>query len=198
MTEPTTRRGRESKARIVVAAAALMYERGVTATSVEDVLAASGTGKSQLYHYFSSKEDLVAAVLRHQLGLVLEEQNRFRLDTWEGVQGWFDTMVAMQQTSRRFLGCPLGSLAGQVTEQGERLRSEASQAFSRWEAALAHGLDGMQKRGLLSHDADPPVLAEATIATLQGGYLLTSAKRDIRPMRNAVAAARRYLESFAS
>ncbi len=67
MPEPITRRGKVTKARIVELAAALMYERGVSATSIEDILTASGTGKSQLYHYFSSKEELVAEVLRHQL-----------------------------------------------------------------------------------------------------------------------------------
>jgi len=59
MREPTTRRGRDTRRRIVAVAAELMYERGVGATSVEDVLAASGTGKSQFYHYFSSREELL-------------------------------------------------------------------------------------------------------------------------------------------
>jgi len=75
MPEPTTRRGKDTKGRIVELAAALMYERGVSATSIEDILAASGTGKSQFYHYFSSKEELIAEVLRHQLQQVLQEQS---------------------------------------------------------------------------------------------------------------------------
>ena len=85
MPEPITRRGKVTKGRIVELAAALMYERGVSATSIEDILTASGTGKSQLYHYFSSKEELVAEVLRHQLQQVLQQQSLFHLDTWEGI-----------------------------------------------------------------------------------------------------------------
>ncbi len=81
VTVPRTRRGRDSKARIVAAAAGLMYEHGVTATSVDDVLKASGAGKSQFYHYFSSREELIAEVLRHQLGVVLEEQGAG--STWQ-------------------------------------------------------------------------------------------------------------------
>ncbi|MBA3306757.1 MAG: helix-turn-helix transcriptional regulator, partial [Thermoleophilaceae bacterium] len=63
--EPKTTRGRERKSAIIEAAAALMHERGVRATGLEDVLLASGAGKSQFYHYFSSKDDLAAAVLEH-------------------------------------------------------------------------------------------------------------------------------------
>jgi ABC-type Fe2+-enterobactin transport system substrate-binding protein len=38
---------------------------------------------------------------------------------------------------------------------------------------------------------------QSTIAVLQGGYLLSSTKRDIRPMRNALAAALGQLKSYA-
>ena len=37
----------------------------------------------------------------------------------------------------------------------------------------------------------------STIAALQGGYLVSSAKRDIRPMRYALAAAPGQLKSYA-
>lgn len=197
MPEPITRRGKVTKGRIVELAAALMYERGVSATSIEDILAASGTGKSQLYHYFSSKEELVAEVLRHQLQHVLQQQSLFHLDTWEGISAWLQAMVDMQQHQRSYRGCPLGSIASELVDQGEPLRSQAADAFTRWESSLVGGLRTMQARGLLRSDTDPYALAESTIAVLQGGYLVSSTKRDIRPMRNALAAALGQLKSYA-
>ena len=198
MPEPTTARGRSTKGRIVQAAAQLMYERGVSATSIDDVLAASGTGKSQLYHYFSSKEELVAEVLRHQLEQVLQEQSAFPIDTWEGITAWFQAMVDMQQDRRGYRGCPLGSITGQVLDQGEPLRSRAADAFTRWESSLSDGLRAMQATGLLRDDADPDALAESTIAVVQGGYLISSTKRDVRPMRGALTAALGQLRSYAT
>jgi TetR/AcrR family transcriptional repressor of nem operon len=198
MPEPITRRGKVTKGRIVELAAALMYERGVSATSIEDILAASGTGKSQFYHYFSSKEELVAEVLRHQLQHVLQEQSLFQLDTWEGIAAWFQAMVDMQQNQRGYRGCPLGSIASELVDQGDALRSQAAAAFTRWESPLGDGLQAMQSSGLLRDDADPDALAESTIAVLEGGYLLSAAKRNIRPMRNALAAALDHLRSYAS
>ncbi len=198
MLEPSTPRGREVKGGIVAVAAALMYERGVNAVSIEDIVTASGTGKGQFYHYFSSKEELVSEVLRHQLDRVLDEQSLFQLDTWQGIHSWFDALVEMQETRREFRGCPLGSIASEVIDHGEHLRSRAADAFSRWESVLAAGLRGMLARGALRPDADPDALAEATIAILQGGYLLTSVKRNVRPMRSAVAAASSHLHSSAS
>lgn len=174
-----------------------MYERGVNATSVEDVLAASGTGKSQFYHYLSSREELVADVLSHQLDQILEEQSTFPLDTWTGIEAWFDAMLDRHESERGFHGCPLGSLVSEVLDQSECLRSRASDAFARWEASLADGLRTMRDEGRLREDADPAVLAEVVIAIVQGGYLLSSTRRQARPMRNALAAGLAHLTSYA-
>ena len=174
-----------------------MQRRGVAATSVDDVLAAAGVGKGQFYHYFAAKADLVEAVLCHQLGGVLREQGRFDVGTWEGIHGWLDAMLA-QHAARDFAGgCPLGSLVAEVADRDERLRTVAAEAFARWEGELAAGLRALQEAGGLRADADPAALAEEALASIQGGYLLATAKREARPMRNAIGAAFARLRSYA-
>jgi hypothetical protein len=137
-------------------------------------------------------------VLRHQLAVVLDEQARFRLDTWASVRDWLDALVEAQETRRRYRGCPLGSLAGEVVDGGDLLRQTAAEAFTRWEETLTDGLGSLQSAGRLRADVDLHALAQSTIATLQGGYLLTAAKREIGPLRNAAAAALRLLTSNAA
>lgn len=56
------------------AAADLIYEHGVERTSLDDVMAASGVSKSQLYHYFADKDALVLEVIAFQTGRVLDSQ----------------------------------------------------------------------------------------------------------------------------
>ncbi len=194
MREPTTRRGRDSKARIISAAAALMYQRGIRATSVDDILAASGAGKSQFYHYFPDKDALIIEVLAHQLDGILENQSGFALDSWDGIEIWFQTLIEAHESRLGLHGCPLGSIAGEVVEQ-EPLRLSAADALNRWESAWAAALEAMRRRGELEATADPPALAEALLAIVQGGYLLSSIKREVRPMRAAVQAALVYLRS---
>ncbi len=196
MTEPMTRRGRERKSAIVSAAAELMYERGVRATGLDDVLAAAGCGKGQLYHYFSSKDELGAAVLEHQLALVLGEVSQFRLDTWGGMRAWFDALAA-GQAKRGFRGCPVGSLAVEMSRADANSQRRVADAFARWERMLAEDLGRMKKQGRLTGSARPRALAQATLASIQGGYLLSTARRDITPMRAALAAAYAQLRSFA-
>ncbi len=185
---PKTSRGRERKQAIIEAAAALVYARGVRATSMDDVGRAAGVGKGQLYHYFSTREDLLGAVLEHQLDQVMGEYERFRTDTWKGLRRWFDALLEGQR-SRGFGGCPVGSLAAELSAESDELRACVAKAFDRWESSLAASLARMRTRGALSRSARPRELAQITLAAIQGGYLLSSAAADIRPMQRALAAA---------
>ena len=194
--QPETARGRETKARIVAAAAELMHLRGVRATSVDEVLSAAGAGKSQFYHYFSSKEDLIEAVLRHQLERVLGDLDRFDNATLEGIRSWLDSMLQEQQERGFRGGCPLGSLVAEVAGSDDGLRMRAAEAFSVWEDRLAVGLRALQERGELRGDAQPERLAEEAMASIQGGYLLSTTKREEGPMRAALTAVFDRLQSF--
>lgn len=195
MAEPKTARGRERKGAIISAAAALMYEHGVKATSVDDVLVASGCGKSQFYHYFSSKDDLVADVLELQLETVLGGVDDFRLDTWSGIRAWLDSLLAGQE-QRGFKGCPVGALAIELGGSSPSMQRHVAEAFSRWENRLADAFASMKKKELLEPRAQPVLLAEALLTAIQGGYLLSTARRDVRPMQTALAGAYAQLRAW--
>ncbi len=202
-TEPKTRRGQASRARIIATAAALMFAqgvRGVRATSLDDVLAAARVSKGQLYHYFADKDDLVRAVIARQTAQVLDAQRPLldRLDSWMAIEGWFDALVALQDAQDCVGGCPLGSLASELADQNEEARRDLVRSFDLWEGYLARGLEAMRVRGELAPTADPATLAAATMASIQGGLLLTQTRKTVRPLRLALDAALRYLRAFAA
>ncbi|WP_236726131.1 TetR/AcrR family transcriptional regulator [Mycobacterium avium] len=71
-----------------------MYQRGVSAASLDDVLAAAGCGKSQLYHYFTDRSELVQAVIDRQLELILANQPALnKVDSWAGLRRWADQIL---------------------------------------------------------------------------------------------------------
>lgn len=53
---------KSTKTRIVEAAWQLFYEHGYDATTVEDVVRASGTSKGSFYHYFEGKDALLGSL----------------------------------------------------------------------------------------------------------------------------------------
>jgi len=58
------------KEQIANIAAQLFAKHGYHATSINDIAAASGTAKSRLYHYFSSKEQLLYELLKDHAQLL--------------------------------------------------------------------------------------------------------------------------------
>jgi TetR/AcrR family transcriptional repressor of nem operon len=183
-----TRKGQATRERIVEAAAQLMFERGVAGTSTEEVQAAAQVSASQLYHYFADKRSLVRAVIAHLTEAVLGAQQPLlgRLDSIEALQAWRDVLVGMQLGRGCQGGCPIGSLASELSELDPDARADLVAGFARWEGAIRDGLRAMRARGELGRDADPDHLALATLAAVQGGLLLTQLRRDTAPLEAAL------------
>ncbi len=185
---PLTRKGQETRQRIVDAAAGLIFRQGVAHTTIEDVRATADVSSSQLYHYFDDKPALVRAVVDHQADTMIGGQENFDFSTLEGLRAWRDFLVASQREHHCSGGCPIGSLGGQLAETDPEGRAHVAESFKRWEATIQSGLRAMQARGELTPDTDPDTLALALLAALQGGLLLTQVKRDTKPLEAALDA----------
>ncbi len=82
-----------------------MYVKGVSATTLDDVRAATGTSKSQLYRHFPDKEALVHAVIALRGRQVIERETRRlgRLASFRGLVRWRNALVAGQLPAERRL-----------------------------------------------------------------------------------------------
>ena len=70
--EKLTSKGRATRERIVAAASELMLQHGVARTTIEDIQDAAAISTSQMYHYFTDKNDLVSAVIDFQTDQMLD------------------------------------------------------------------------------------------------------------------------------
>jgi AcrR family transcriptional regulator len=195
---PLTARGTVTRDRIVHAAADLMYVKGVHATTLDDVRAATGTSKSQLYRHFPDKDALVHAVIALWGRQVIERETQRlgRLSSFSGLLRWRNTLVQANALQNGAYGCALGSMANELADQDEEARTILAELFQTWEELIAAGLRRMQAKGTLKPDAAPGQLAVGLMAAVQGGYLLANTAHDVRPMEIAVDLALEHLESY--
>ena len=193
---PKTARGRATRERIVDATCELIGERGVAETSLDDVIERAGASKSQLYHYFEDRAALLRGAVEHNSDEVLG--GLVPLDGWKTIRTWFDSLVALQVERGARRGCPIGSLVPQLAEADEPTRRALAESLARWEAQLRDGLSSMQAKGKLSRRADPGELATAVLAAIQGGLLLTQARRDPGQLATALDNAYAHLRTFAA
>lgn len=196
---PQTAKGRATRGRILEVATNLVFQRGVASTTLDDVRAAAGVSKSQLYHYFADKEDLVHAVIDQTIQDVLDRQPELAdLSSWAAIARWFDHLVELQEERFGVGGCQMGVLAGQLCETDPLARDALAAGFDRWKTPVREGLQTMQSKGKLSRTADPERLATAVLAAIQGGLILTQTQRDPQQLRVVLDSAYVYLRSHAT
>jgi TetR/AcrR family transcriptional repressor of nem operon len=195
---PSTEQGRRTRQRIVAAAADVVAEKGAPGASLDEVGARAAASRSQLYHYFDDKADLLRAVAEATNDTVLDGQRALLagLDTWAGLERWADALVEFQEQHGGRGGCPIANLVGQLGERDDDIRAILASGFDRWEAHIRAGLAAMVTSGELRPETDVDWLAVATLASLQGGLILTQARRDPRVLRQALDGALALIRTY--
>ena len=191
-------RGAETRLRILRAAADLFHRQGARATSPDEIIETSRTGKGQFYHYFKSKEGLIHEVLQAYLEEIRTHTSRVRyeIQSWSDLEKWFAAQVALQKDYEMTRGCPFGTLGNEVTENDELIRQDLSLIFEVIKSKLAAFFLKEKAKGKLARRANPEHMADFCIAAMQGGMLMGKIKRSSQTVETTVQAALVHLKSY--
>jgi AcrR family transcriptional regulator len=182
-----TRRGAATRNRIVEVAADLVQRHGISETTLDQVMEASGVSKSQLYHYFEDKVELLREASALQVTRVLGTQGQILegVDSLLRFRKWTESLLLLSQGE----GCPLGALVYQLPRAAKGANREVSRGMEAWRGLLENGLVAMKARGELVDEAEPAEIALAVLAAVQGGLLLSKSSKSNRPLEIALAMA---------
>lgn len=183
-----TDRGRRTRDRILQAAVQEFSAKGFSGTSVDDVLRASQAGKSQFYHYFENKADLVRAVLRHWRteSLPFGDPALGQLDSWERLEAWFDEIVQAFGQEHDAWRDLIGAIRAELLKSDDPLRREVVRTTRLRRRLLHRGLRRMKNRGELAADADPRRLATFAAAAIDGGIRLAHMDDSVAVLRDVL------------
>lgn len=172
---------RSTRESILTAAAELMRHRGYAGVGMKDIADASGAPIGSLYHHFRggkvqiAREALVNAGLAY--GLLIPTVVDGYTDLGEAVEGVF-VQAAEDMAKSGFANmCPVGSVAAEVSDTVEELRSATSDILTAW---IDGGTAYFVSRGI--GDALGRQVTLALVGALEGGFLLGRALRDVEPL----------------
>jgi TetR/AcrR family transcriptional repressor of nem operon len=174
MPKPNTR------LKMINAAVELFHAQGVNATSVDDVLKKSATGKSQFSHYFKNKAGLVAAAIDTLTELIRSGQapTGYHIESWKELEGWFQTYIDFQESVHFARSCPIGTIGTDLAAHKSESRDSVVDFLDWSRTELASFFQKKLIAGELARSAKPMALADLCMAVMQGGMLLTKIKRN--------------------
>jgi AcrR family transcriptional regulator len=186
----------ETRDRLVEAARKLFWEQGYGATGIAQILKAADAGSGSLYYFFPTKEDLLLAVLewyKAMLGPMVTEPVFQRLsDPIERVFGVLNGYRQQLLQTNFEHGCPIGSLALELSNSHPAARDLIAQNFSGWRDAIQKCFDDAADR--LPAHTDTQQLALFVLTTMEGAVMLARTYRSIEPYDTAVTQLRDYFE----
>lgn len=196
-----TAKGRATRDRIVAAAAQLIVTEGLSASNMENVRRAASVSGSQLAHYFADKSALIRAVIRRQIGVVLDfhRQPKLRgLATFDDFERWIDLNMRYLRRIGYFGTPTYHALAAQLAKSDDATRQTLAAGYWHWIDLLQRAIQQMKDDGVVVASADPRRLAMIIVGAHQGGGTLAFTYRAEWPHADAVRFAVNYLRMFAA
>lgn len=177
-------RERTPRERMVIAAAALLSERGLAGTSFSEVIERSGAPRGSIYHHFPEGKDSLTA---EAIGLVGDRvlkvlRLRDAASPQAVVQRFIEGFRTVLLKSEYRSGCAIGAVGVERLEHPQ-LGALAGGVFVVWERELHAAL-------LAAGMVEPKATTAAglVLAALEGALILCRARREIGPLDTVGAA----------
>jgi len=167
------RKKRELRERILDQASDLIAERGLPATTIDDIAARVDISQSTFFNYFHTKTSLVEALVArvvHQWNELVERAHATDSRTQDKVAALFQMSAALTEDQHRLLRA--------LVAETVRAPADASDGLNHMRALFRADIADGQERGEVRTDYDPATLADAVLGLYSSVLLFWTTEAD--------------------
>lgn len=169
----------------------LIWEKGYSATGIQDVLRAANVPKGSFYHYFESKDTFVFAALDCYMQEYNTHVGHFLVDEsltpLTRLHRFFEAAGAWFESQPSYRGCMIGNLSQELSAYNEDFRAHLQDLFEQLRALIRHNVQLAQECGELSAQIDADQMADFCLNSLHGALLRTKVNHDPAPLHAFLA-----------
>ncbi|CAJ1000759.1 MULTISPECIES: TetR/AcrR family transcriptional regulator [Bacillales] len=160
---------------VVDAAMQVFWQRGYTATSIQDLVEGTELGRSSIYNAFGSKHELYKHTLRRYQELkasqiaVLSGPGSVK----ERVRLLLMDVVEEELGKEKGLGCMTANAALELASHDSEIAAIVAQNFKELESALYEAFSRAQENGEIASDKNARALSRFILNTIQGLRVLS-------------------------
>jgi len=196
------RDGSQTRIRLLDTAERLIETNGFAATSVDQILEASGSSKGAFFHHFESKRALAHALVGRYVDADLA-MLQAGLDAADGVADPADRLLAFLAFYENWSGDLTAEAAclyiAVITERDlldEQTSAEVERAIVGWRTSVAELIRDAYASASVTDGPDPEELADQLFVTFEGAYLVCRALGSPEPMRAQLRVYRQLVQSL--
>jgi TetR/AcrR family transcriptional regulator, transcriptional repressor for nem operon len=190
MTDLAATPKQSKRERLVAGARAIIHQQGVEKTTIADIAQAADVPVGNVYYYFKTKDELVAAAIDshgRDVRSLLKTLERHR-GPQARLKALIRELTAQRELAARY-GCPLGSLCSELDKRSDGLGDTCAQL-------LELPINWAEQQFRLMGRRDARDLAVALMASYQGIALLTNSFRDPELMAREGRRLERWIDSL--
>lgn len=173
------------RAQILEAAWTCFQREGLHATTMDDIIRASGLSAGAVYSYFPSKEELIHAAVTTSLGglgeLMAPVFASRPLPPPEVFVGQVTEMIAGFTVRETYDLRRIALLGWSEAQRNERLRETMRDFYRAFRDRLELAAEEWRAAGRLPADSAPPDVAKAILATILGFVVESAILGDVSP-----------------
>ncbi|WP_372887610.1 TetR/AcrR family transcriptional regulator [Shimia sp.] len=164
----------------------VLTEQGYACTGLNDLLQGAGVPKGSFYHYFTSKEDYLHAVIAAYAAYFARKLDRWLLNESRPPLARLADFVADGKAGMRRhdfrRGCLIGNLGQELASTSDTLRPPLDAVFRDWQARVARCLELARAAGEIAAATDCQKTAEFFWIGWEGAILRAKLVRSEAPI----------------
>jgi TetR/AcrR family transcriptional repressor of nem operon len=198
------RDGSATRQRILDTAERLVIDNGFAATSVDQVIAASGTSKGSFFHHFDSKAALARALVDRYAAADIAHLDQAvaqaKAATGDPAQRVIAFLRVFEDGADELMAAQSSCLYVSVLTERQLARSgtwdQITRAVLAWRAELSKLLEEALRARPGAVAVDTGALADHVFVTFEGAFILARSMNDAGHMRAQLTVLRQLLEAL--
>ena len=189
-------KGELTREKILDVAQELFNVKGFNATTINDLVEATGMQKGSLYFHFNGKDEIARAVFDLASDKFMDFLDR-ALDgdnPADSIDNFFRCALDKHLATGFVGGCIFGNTALEMSDSDPDFARNIEKVFDAWIGKIADVVKAAQERKQIRDDIPGDALARQIVATIEGGIMISRLKKDERPMRECLEILRTTLD----
>jgi TetR/AcrR family transcriptional regulator, transcriptional repressor for nem operon len=180
-----------TRANVLEGAMEVFWKCGYEATSISQLVAATGINRASIYATFGDKKGLFLAVLDHYADTVAKPlmTELADPDPRRAIERMFESIIVRTSDPRFPRGCLNTNTSLECPGRGDEITRKIAEGFGRQESAIYRVLRRAQANGSLSTALDARALARFFMAVAQGLNVVNKAVADPTILQDIARAA---------